>query len=246
MYTRKAVPDRLPLKLIRNNLQEVEKMGKKSKHMTTFEFIEAEMFGIGLEYERYAQRFINYKTNPDFRDLEMDAGNHDIDTRIIDSSYTALSLSRRLTWLERIIDPLEEIYDDVNNTTQSIIGLLYKQGKSIEHTSEELDISSKRLIRQHTLIVDEVIEALGMSVGSKTKHKNSMRYIPTNVKTKVFERDEGKCTVCGSEEKIHYHHIQKFSDGGTHSIHNLILLCASCHANEHKGEREYNILKASI
>lgn len=69
------------------------------------------------------------------------------------------------------------------------------------------------------------------------------RTIPTFIKVKVFGRDKGKCVRCSSENKLHYHHIKHFAEGGRHTEDNLMLLCASCHADEHEGERAYHMLK---
>lgn len=69
------------------------------------------------------------------------------------------------------------------------------------------------------------------------------RTIPSVVKVAVFGRDKGKCKHCDSKEKLHYHHIERFSDGGQNTVSNLMLLCASCHAEEHKGEKAYHMLK---
>jgi 5-methylcytosine-specific restriction endonuclease McrA len=202
-------------------------MGEKSRYMMDFEFIESEMIGIGIEYEKYAKGMSEYITNPEGIDR------------------TVLGCSRRLHWLEKILDALEIIYNDVNSISKRIMIMLYKEGNSFNYISKRLKITNKRLVRQHTLIVDEVMEELGM-ISDKTKYEKTERYIPTKIKAKVFERDNGECTVCGSEEKLHYHHIFKFSDGGTHAVHNLKLLCVSCHAEEHKGESAYHMLKSNV
>lgn len=56
---------------------------------------------------------------------------------------------------------------------------------------------------------------------------------------KVFERDGHQCTICGSNEHLHIHHI----DGNgycappeerNNSLENLTLLCAGCHARIHR------------
>lgn len=69
------------------------------------------------------------------------------------------------------------------------------------------------------------------------------RAIPSMVKVEVFGRDQGKCTECNSENELHFHHIKRFADGGQHTVKNLKLLCRPCHAEEHKGEKGYHLLK---
>jgi hypothetical protein len=52
--------------------------------------------------------------------------------------------------------------------------------------------------------------------------------------TLTEERLERECFVCGGEprERI-WHHVMLLSHGGTNHKHNLVLLCAGCHAEVH-------------
>ncbi|MBU4031109.1 HNH endonuclease [Patescibacteria group bacterium] len=55
------------------------------------------------------------------------------------------------------------------------------------------------------------------------------RLIPTNVKVKVWQRDKGRCVLCGSEENLHYDHDLPYAKGGTSLTEkNIRLLCAKC------------------
>lgn len=54
------------------------------------------------------------------------------------------------------------------------------------------------------------------------------RYIPARVKKAVFERDNGKCTKCGTTKFLQYDHITPYSMGGKSTVENLRLLCANC------------------
>ncbi|MCK9568964.1 HNH endonuclease [Candidatus Pacearchaeota archaeon] len=61
---------------------------------------------------------------------------------------------------------------------------------------------------------------------------------------KVYDRDGGKCQVCGSTEKICVHHKDKTGWGKprnekNNDMSNLILLCNSCHMKIHR--LEYNM-----
>jgi len=54
------------------------------------------------------------------------------------------------------------------------------------------------------------------------------RYIPKELKDKVFKRDCGVCQACGSKQDIEYDHIIPVSHGGESIEENLQLLCRSC------------------
>lgn len=55
------------------------------------------------------------------------------------------------------------------------------------------------------------------------------RFIPGDVMREVYERDQGKCVVCGSMENIHLDHKIPFSKGGSSKDpRNIQLLCQAC------------------
>ncbi|HUI30222.1 MAG TPA: HNH endonuclease signature motif containing protein [Candidatus Acidoferrales bacterium] len=55
------------------------------------------------------------------------------------------------------------------------------------------------------------------------------RLIPTEVKIEVWNRDRGRCVLCGSTENLHYDHDLPFSKGGTsYSAKNVRILCLKC------------------
>lgn len=72
------------------------------------------------------------------------------------------------------------------------------------------------------------------SIRKKVK-KSRNRHIPKHVDIKVQKQHFFECAWCG----LHLtdkHHIVQFSDGGEHSVDNLILLCPVCHRKVHKSE----------
>lgn len=61
----------------------------------------------------------------------------------------------------------------------------------------------------------------------ENKLKERTRVIPTEIKKIVWERDEGKCVLCGAEDELHFDHDLPFSKGGTSiSADNVKILCA--------------------
>jgi hypothetical protein len=53
------------------------------------------------------------------------------------------------------------------------------------------------------------------------------RSIPRAIKVVVWQRDRGKCVVCGAIDKLHFDHIVPISKGGpSNTTDNIQLLCA--------------------
>ncbi|MBX7201127.1 MAG: HNH endonuclease [Rhodospirillaceae bacterium] len=53
------------------------------------------------------------------------------------------------------------------------------------------------------------------------------RIIPANVKLEVWQRDQGKCAICGAADELHFDHIVPYAKGGTSvTATNVQLLCA--------------------
>jgi len=53
------------------------------------------------------------------------------------------------------------------------------------------------------------------------------RVVPTRIKLEVWQRDGGKCAMCGATDELHFDHILPFSKGGTSlTAANVQLLCA--------------------
>lgn len=53
------------------------------------------------------------------------------------------------------------------------------------------------------------------------------RVIPSAVKREVWERDKGRCRICGNTENLHFDHIIPYSKGGSSLVaDNIQLLCA--------------------
>lgn len=66
-------------------------------------------------------------------------------------------------------------------------------------------------------------------VSSKPKREG----IPKSVKMYVWQRDQGRCVECGSNEKLEYDHIIPLAKGGSNTDRNIQLLCERC--NRSKG-----------
>ena len=72
---------------------------------------------------------------------------------------------------------------------------------------------------------DNIVESLSKSVTRSRK-------ISQTVKDRVWNRDQGKCVECGSNEKLEFDHIIPFSKGGSNTYRNIQLLCEACNRSK--------------
>jgi len=72
---------------------------------------------------------------------------------------------------------------------------------------------------------------------SKKNSKSTKKKFSLTLPTKrLITKEVGKCENCREKKDLEVHHIKKVSDGGTHTLSNLIVLCHNCHKNKaHRG-----------
>ena len=81
-----------------------------------------------------------------------------------------------------------------------------------------------RTVCKFKLIAVEGDEDLTQPVRISSERR---RIIPSSVKLEVWQRDGGKCAICGAPDELHFDHIVPFSKGGTsETAANVQLLCA--------------------
>lgn len=87
-----------------------------------------------------------------------------------------------------------------------------------------LRIGSRKVFR---FILEETeIEIQQNKILENTLRPRS-RVIPSEVKKIVWERDKGRCTICGATNELHFDHELPYSKGGTSvTAENVRILCA--------------------
>ena len=62
----------------------------------------------------------------------------------------------------------------------------------------------------------------------KKNLNHDSRYISSEVKQNVWNRDGGKCVCCNSNIRLEFDHIIPVTKGGSNSENNVQLLCYDC------------------
>ena len=56
----------------------------------------------------------------------------------------------------------------------------------------------------------------------------------------VFNRDGGRCKLCGKSQDLHLHHINGRGKDKTNNVNNCVMLCQHCHLDVvHKNNKYY-------
>ena len=121
-----------------------------------------------------------------------------------------------------------KVYEKIQNGIWSYNGLFHLVDSWREN-------DGKRKVFKFKLVTVEELTAQQIPTNLFTG--NQRRIIPTAVKIEVWNRDHGKCVICGATNELHFDHIIPFSKGGTSlKAVNIQLLCA-----RHNLEKRDNI-----
>ena len=88
-----------------------------------------------------------------------------------------------------------------------------------------LDKERKRNLEKEVL--KELIEE-GLIFNQFSNNEGKRVPIPQDVMDKVWNRDGGKCVICGSQENLEFDHIIPFSKNGATTYRNMQILCKKC------------------
>jgi hypothetical protein len=86
------------------------------------------------------------------------------------------------------------------------------------------EFSRGRRVFKFKLVAADAVDDPDVRPPELNEHR---RLIPTHVKIEVWDRDKGKCVVCGATTELHFDHDLPYSNGGTSlTAANVQLLCA--------------------
>jgi hypothetical protein len=126
---------------------------------------------------------------------------------------------------------------------------LYKQGEAVEVVKvyEKIlsgvwslkgyfDLIDYRYVHNGMRSVFVFVLKLSISQGVENRQQYDLghtRLIPSDIKKEVWQRDHGKCVLCGSVRNLHFDHDLPYSKGGTSIVtKNIRLLCAKCNLSK--------------
>ncbi len=201
------------------------------------------------------QRGMNYRLNPNYSVILMSQRkNAPYNDRISDDGLGIEYEGHDVPKSEKIKDP--KLYDQPRFTKNNKLnqnGLFakaiddYKNGKldsEVVRVYEKIfagvwsekgffklinykyqnDISNRKVFKY---ILQEAEIEIEDNVLKENKLKPRTRIIPSSVKKEVWERDKGKCVICGAIDELHFDHDLPYSKGGTSiTVENVKILCA--------------------
>ena len=201
------------------------------------------------------QRGMNYRLNPNYSVILMSQRkNAPYNDRISDDGLRIEYEGHDIHRGENVKDP--KLYDQPrftknNKLTQN--GLFAKSVdgyKSEEQDSEVVRVYEKifagvwsekgffRLVdykyindNSNRKVFKYILEESEIEIEDNVLKENQLkprtRIIPSSVKKEVWERDKGKCVICGATDEIHFDHDLPYSKGGTSiTANNVKILCA--------------------
>lgn len=79
-------------------------------------------------------------------------------------------------------------------------------------------------------MIDDEAEQRGLILipPDESEEDRSNRSISVTVRREVWRRDQGRCVICGSQERLEFDHVIPVAMGGSNTVRNIQLLCERC------------------
>ncbi|GIK65939.1 MAG: hypothetical protein BroJett018_37330 [Chloroflexota bacterium] len=153
----------------------------------------------------------------------------------VDARYHQVGTSKVTQVIGRLVATNKKLYflSSSNPTT-----IIWKNVLRVERESQGVyvELSTKKGNGLYQVADAVLVQAVLLTLTRIAKRQllapqddsEVSRHIPQDVKTAVWQRDQGKCTQCGSTSYLEFDHIIPFSKGGASTITNVQLLCRRC------------------
>lgn len=123
---------------------------------------------------------------------------------------------------------------NISKSTEDDVRTWFGKGKTLKWIREELGIDTDEMS------FEEFMQIIGVSTQQEYTRQLFTNYSKERtdpewkkIRKYVIERDQGKCVICGSAQRVHVHHIVPFKLTENNSYSNLTTLCYWHHAAAH-------------
>jgi len=137
---------------------------------------------------------------------------------------------------DEIICDIKNVFEHNQNKWKLFCNIENTYTLSFENFDREefWDINEEHPLNSNNLFKSFNRKPLSYKISNAKKR---CRTIKQEIKDKVWNRDNGKCVQCSTNENLEFDHIIPFSKGGPNTYKNLQLLCQSC--NRKKSNKIY-------
>ena len=138
---------------------------------------------------------------------------------------------RRNEERKRIVRKLQELKTEKTEPSVS------NKEEATPGTQEDSTFSKERYEKYIESMQNTLLESKMMLEDIQNIQKDyiqDIRKIPSDVRQKVWKRDNGRCIKCGSKKKLQFDHIIPVSKGGDDSVENIQILCQECNLKKQR------------
>ena len=130
---------------------------------------------------------------------------------------------------ESVIDWVKSVFTEYRSPMKGVNwGALYDDYKDASLNPDEVEAETQRLIDDEDVTSHRGIYSYILT--RDEKHLN-IRTFPDPIKRRVYERQKGKCAMCGDAfdlKVMHADHVKPWVDGGKTEESNCQMLCRNC------------------
>jgi hypothetical protein len=167
--------------------------------------------------------------------------------------YTKTNLNEELDEIIGLYGYVPEVKNNKYLTTQINFNKDNRDVILVVDPNDQEIINYKRiqeLCKKHDIeFKNQSFGKLIAEVKDKFFNAKSIRHnFTTDERLKIFNDNEGVCSLCDKEltlKNFHIDHILPLACGGTNDIYNLQVLCKPCHFEKSKNEKEEGYIKLS-
>ena len=127
-------------------------------------------------------------------------------------------------------EDLDNYFDSEDSEHKTIIKTAFEENPDKDEVTVQIPALIFGIQKQVTVFKNGISENLIKEADNRTKKRS--RKISQKVKDEVWNRDNGKCVECGSNEDLEFDHIIPHSKGGANTYRNIQLLCEPCNRSK--------------